>query len=67
MRGDFQARHETDETESVLTSVHVCLAESALDDLDLNDFGMSALDRSLESTSRLSNVGVMLGTSQPQA
>lgn len=35
-------------------------AESALDDLDLNDFGVSALERSLESSR--SSVGVMLGT-----
>ena len=33
------------------------LTESALDDLDLNDFGMSALERSLDSSS----AGVMLG------
>lgn len=38
-----------------------CLTESALDDLDLNDFGVSALERSLESNSALPNVGVMLG------
>ncbi|XP_028988996.1 RING finger protein unkempt homolog isoform X1 [Betta splendens] len=43
------------------------VVESALDDLDLNDFGMSALDRSLESSSALSNVGIMLGGSQIQS
>ncbi|XP_026207042.1 RING finger protein unkempt homolog isoform X2 [Anabas testudineus] len=43
------------------------VVESALDDLDLNDFGMSALDRSLESSSALSSVGVMLGGSQLQS
>lgn len=36
-------------------------SESALDDLDLNDFGVSALERSLESSSALPTVGVMLG------
>lgn len=36
-------------------------SESALDDLDLNDFGVSALERSLESSSAMSSVGVMLG------
>lgn len=39
----------------------VLSTESALDDLDLNDFGVSALERSLESTSGLPSVGVMLG------
>lgn len=38
------------------------VVESALDDLDLNDFGVSALERSLESS-----VGVMLGGSQIQS
>lgn len=38
-----------------------CVTESALDDLDLNDFGVSALERSLESSSALPSVGVMLG------
>lgn len=38
--------------------------ESALDDLDLNDFGVSALERSLESSSALPSVGVMLGISK---
>lgn len=42
----------------------VCVAESALDDLDLNDFGVSALERSLESSSALPSVGVMLGMSK---
>ncbi|TWW81667.1 RING finger protein unkempt -like protein [Takifugu flavidus] len=41
------------------------VVESALDDLDLNDFGVSALERSLESSSNLSNVGVMLGQGSP--
>lgn len=40
------------------------VAESALDDLDLNDFGVSALERSLESSSALPSVGVMLGMSK---
>uniref|UniRef100_A0A8C6WH13 Unk zinc finger n=1 Tax=Neogobius melanostomus TaxID=47308 RepID=A0A8C6WH13_9GOBI len=38
------------------------VVESALDDLDLNDFGVSALEKSLESS-----VGVMLGGSQLQS
>lgn len=38
--------------------------ESALDDLDLNDFGVSALERSLESSTALPSVGVMLGISK---
>ncbi|XP_033840405.1 RING finger protein unkempt homolog [Periophthalmus magnuspinnatus] len=38
------------------------VVESALDDLDLNDFGVSALERSLESS-----VGVMIGGSQLQS
>lgn len=42
----------------------VCVTESALDDLDLNDFGVSALERSLESSSALPSVGVMLGISK---
>lgn len=37
------------------------VVESALDDLDLNDFGVSALERSLESSSALPSVGVMPG------
>uniref|UniRef100_A0A3B4UE94 Unk zinc finger n=1 Tax=Seriola dumerili TaxID=41447 RepID=A0A3B4UE94_SERDU len=40
------------------------VVESALDDLDLNDFGVSALERRLESSS---TVGVMLGGSQLQS
>uniref|UniRef100_A0A3Q0T060 Unk zinc finger n=1 Tax=Amphilophus citrinellus TaxID=61819 RepID=A0A3Q0T060_AMPCI len=45
------------------------VVESALDDLDLNDFGVSALERSLESSSSsaLPSVGVMLGGSQLQS
>ncbi|KAF7642747.1 hypothetical protein LDENG_00251390 [Lucifuga dentata] len=43
------------------------VVESALDDLDLNDFGVSALERSLESSSALPSVGVMLGGSQLQS
>ncbi len=39
----------------------MCIKESALDDLDLNDFGVSALERSLESSSALPSVGVVLG------
>ncbi|XP_046887647.1 LOW QUALITY PROTEIN: RING finger protein unkempt homolog [Hypomesus transpacificus] len=39
------------------------VVESALDDLDLNDFGMSALERSLDSSS----AGVMLGGNQLQS
>lgn len=38
-----------------------CVSESALDDLDLNDFAVSALERSLESSSTLPSVGAMLG------
>uniref|UniRef100_A0A3Q3EBG1 Unk zinc finger n=1 Tax=Hippocampus comes TaxID=109280 RepID=A0A3Q3EBG1_HIPCM len=37
------------------------VVESALDDLDLNDFGTSALERGLESSSSLPRVGVRLG------
>lgn len=44
----------------------VCVAESALDDLDLNDFGVSALERRLESSSALPSVGVMLGISKTE-
>lgn len=40
------------------------MTESALDDLDLNDFGVSALERSMESSSALPSVGVMLGISK---
>ncbi|XP_075889905.1 RING finger protein unkempt homolog isoform X2 [Nelusetta ayraudi] len=43
------------------------VVESALDDLDLNDFGVSALERSLESSSTLPSVGAMLGRSQFQS
>uniref|UniRef100_A0A3Q2GGV8 Unk zinc finger n=1 Tax=Cyprinodon variegatus TaxID=28743 RepID=A0A3Q2GGV8_CYPVA len=43
------------------------VVESALDDLDLNDFGVSALERSLESSSGLPSMGVMLGGSQIQS
>ncbi|XP_037610564.1 RING finger protein unkempt homolog [Sebastes umbrosus] len=43
------------------------VVESALDDLDLNDFGVSVLERSLESSSALPSVGVMLGGSQFQS
>uniref|UniRef100_A0A667Z942 Unk zinc finger n=1 Tax=Myripristis murdjan TaxID=586833 RepID=A0A667Z942_9TELE len=43
------------------------VVESALDDLDLNDFGVSALERSLESSSALPSVGVMLGGNQLQS
>ncbi|KAM6951473.1 RING finger protein unkempt homolog [Aplochiton taeniatus] len=39
------------------------VVESALDDLDLNDFGMSALERSLDN----SGVGLMLGGNQLQS
>ena len=48
------------------SSCVVCIIESALDDLDLNDFGVSALERSLESSSALPSVGVMLGNSNTQ-
>lgn len=44
----------------------VCIIESALDDLDLNDFGASVLERSLESSSALPSVGVMLGILKTQ-
>ncbi|KAJ3608075.1 hypothetical protein NHX12_025125 [Muraenolepis orangiensis] len=43
------------------------VVESALDDLDLNDFGVSALERSLECRSALPSGGVMLGGSQLQS
>ncbi|XP_030631114.1 RING finger protein unkempt homolog [Chanos chanos] len=43
------------------------VVESALDDLDLNDFGVSALEKSLESSSVLPSVGLMLGGSQLQS
>uniref|UniRef100_A0A8C3GAP6 Unk zinc finger n=1 Tax=Cyclopterus lumpus TaxID=8103 RepID=A0A8C3GAP6_CYCLU len=43
------------------------VVESALDDLDLNDFGVSVLERSLESSSALPGVGVMSGGSQFQS
>uniref|UniRef100_A0A3B5KXS7 Unk zinc finger n=1 Tax=Xiphophorus couchianus TaxID=32473 RepID=A0A3B5KXS7_9TELE len=43
------------------------VVESALDDLDLNDFGVSALERSMESSSALPSVGVMLGGNQIQS
>uniref|UniRef100_A0A3Q3GMR3 Unk zinc finger n=1 Tax=Labrus bergylta TaxID=56723 RepID=A0A3Q3GMR3_9LABR len=43
------------------------VVESALDDLDLNDFGVSALEKSLESSSTLPGVGVVLGGSQFQS
>ncbi|KAG7261747.1 hypothetical protein CRUP_021356 [Coryphaenoides rupestris] len=36
------------------------VVESALDDLDLNDFGVSALERSLDCSSALPSGGVML-------
>uniref|UniRef100_A0A8C1FED1 Unk zinc finger n=1 Tax=Cyprinus carpio carpio TaxID=630221 RepID=A0A8C1FED1_CYPCA len=42
------------------------VVESALDDLDLNDFGVSALEKSLES-SALPSMGLMLGGSQLQS
>lgn len=42
------------------------VVESALDDLDLNDFGVSALEKSLESSS-LPSMGLMLGGSQLQS
>ncbi|CAL8282642.1 unnamed protein product [Merluccius merluccius] len=43
------------------------VVESALDDLDLNDFGVSALERSLECSSALPSGGVMLRGSQLQS
>ncbi|KAM9461932.1 RING finger protein unkempt homolog isoform 1-T1 [Clarias gariepinus] len=42
------------------------VVESALDDLDLNAFGVSALEKSLESSS-MPSVGLMLGGSQLQS
>ncbi|TRY60315.1 hypothetical protein DNTS_013650 [Danionella cerebrum] len=42
------------------------VVESALDDLDLNDFGVSALEKSLEG-SALPSMGLMLGGSQLQS
>ncbi|KAJ8334075.1 hypothetical protein SKAU_G00397140 [Synaphobranchus kaupii] len=43
------------------------VVESALDDLDLNDFGVSALEKSLDSSTAVPRVGVMLGGSQLQS
>ncbi|XP_037319324.2 RING finger protein unkempt homolog isoform X2 [Pungitius pungitius] len=43
------------------------VVESALDDLDLNDFGVSVLERNLESSSALPSVGVMPGGSHFQS
>ncbi|XP_062388370.1 RING finger protein unkempt homolog isoform X1 [Sardina pilchardus] len=42
------------------------VVESALDDLDLNDFGVSALEKQLESSSALPSMGLMMGGSQLQ-
>lgn len=68
--GDVQHLNQLRQQQSEITA-HltdspgvVCITESALDDLDLNDFGVSALERSLESSSALPSVGVMLGTSK---
>lgn len=54
---DFSSRFPAETLNLCLRSV----SESALDDLDLNDFGVSALERSLESSSTLPSVGAMLG------
>ncbi|XP_018617116.2 RING finger protein unkempt homolog [Scleropages formosus] len=43
------------------------VVESALDDLDLNDFGMSALEKSLDGSTAVPGVGVMLGGNQLQS
>ncbi|KAL2101845.1 hypothetical protein ACEWY4_003606 [Coilia grayii] len=43
------------------------VVESALDDLDLNDFGVSALEKSLESSSSLPSMGLIMGGSQLQS
>ncbi|XP_057682268.1 RING finger protein unkempt homolog isoform X2 [Corythoichthys intestinalis] len=43
------------------------VVESALDDLDLNDFGASISERGLESASSLSRVGVRLGETRLQS
>lgn len=51
-------------TAGLVCVVCVCVVESALDDLDLNDFGVSVLERNLESSSGLPSVGVMLGIFQ---
>lgn len=56
-RVDSSSRHLAVTLNVRLRSV----SESALDDLDLNDFGVSALERSLESSSTLPSVGAMLG------
>lgn len=45
----------------------LCLTESALDDLDLNDFGVSALEKSLDGSTAATSVGVMLGESNFRA
>ncbi|XP_063075575.1 RING finger protein unkempt homolog [Engraulis encrasicolus] len=43
------------------------VVESALDDLDLNDFGVSALEKSLESSSSLPSMGLIMGGNQLQS
>lgn len=58
MRNDDERAESTRQV--IINWRSVLVTESALDDLDLNDFGVSALEKSLESRS-LSSVGVMLG------
>ncbi|MBN3325036.1 UNK protein, partial [Atractosteus spatula] len=43
------------------------VVESALDDLDLNDFGMAALEKSLDSGTTVPSAGIMLGGSLLQS
>uniref|UniRef100_A0A673JVL0 RING finger protein unkempt homolog n=1 Tax=Sinocyclocheilus rhinocerous TaxID=307959 RepID=A0A673JVL0_9TELE len=60
-----QARHRSfsmEQRSRDISSMH----KSALDDLDLNDFGVSAFEKSLES-SALPSMGLMLGGSQLQS
>uniref|UniRef100_A0AAY3ZXR8 C3H1-type domain-containing protein n=1 Tax=Denticeps clupeoides TaxID=299321 RepID=A0AAY3ZXR8_9TELE len=43
------------------------VVESALDDVDLSDFSMSSLEKSLESSTTLPSVGLMFGRNQLQS
>ncbi|MBN3306316.1 UNK protein, partial [Amia calva] len=43
------------------------VVESALDDLDLNDFGMAALEKSLDSSAAVPSTGIMIGGSLLQS
>lgn len=46
----------------VLYNWCLCLAESALDDLDLNEFGVAALEKTFDSSSVPHTSGIMIGT-----